>query len=484
MKKAMISLVTMFALVFGGGGATMVAFAPSAGAHTPAFTADCTVATLKVASYGKANVSVKANGTEIDKQTGVSNYTKTYNVPQNGATTRYQVVIDETRDGNQYDKTYDITVGPCGTKVNPPKQEINCDEIYRDFGRALTNGDHINAEVTDSTGTYQINVYVDRNIAGGYDTLGFRYSDGSPNRPLTKAEVEAGRIWLSVKDRVKVKDYYTVNFVQINESENWPKLKCGTPPAQPPTTTRTVNENRKDCVNGVDTRTGTYTTTYTFVNGKWVPTETGPVYSAWKDVRDLTDAEKKALGCVKAPPVCTDECNIPYVATTAPKVTKCEGVLSGAVLNNVVVPRGAHCVLVDTWVNGSVKSNGGRSVILADSTIRRNVNLNHITGDVVFGSKGQACRFDPYVGGSIFVKNSHNVLVCQASVCKDIVLKNNDGRITVRKSTARRVVITHNKRFESDGDRAHRNESVIRLIRVGADKFVIKNNAPRRVTRR
>jgi len=180
------------------------------------------------------------------------------------------------------------------------------------------------------------------------------------------------------------------------------------------------------------------------------------------------------------PPVCDDECKIPFVATKAKRVTKCVGVLSGRVLNNVRVPRGESCTLVDSHVNGSVVSTGARSVTLADTTVRKNINVRGVTGDVTFGSKGHACRFDPYVGGSIFVKNSHNVLICEASVCKDIVVSGNDGRITVRDSSARRVVVRNNKRFDSDGNVNHFAASVIRVIDVKGKK-VIKNNHPRRV---
>ncbi len=183
------------------------------------------------------------------------------------------------------------------------------------------------------------------------------------------------------------------------------------------------------------------------------------------------------------PPVCDDECKIPYVETNAPDVFKCYGVVSGEVLNKVVVPKGESCVLVDTHVNGSVVSWGGRNVTLADTTVRKNINLNGVTGDVTFGSKGHACRFDPYVGGSLTVKNSHNVLICQASVCDEIVVDNNDGKITVRDSSARKVTITNNNKYDADGKYVYRDK-VIRVLNVDADEFVIKGNAPRKVVRR
>jgi hypothetical protein len=160
------------------------------------------------------------------------------------------------------------------------------------------------------------------------------------------------------------------------------------------------------------------------------------------------------------------------------------GVRVGQVLNSVVVPRGESCTLVDSWVNGNVTSKGGRNVTLADVTVRGDIRLQGITGDVTVGPKGGDCRFDPLVGGSVIVTDSHNVKVCHVTACKDIVIRRNDGRITLRDNVVRRIVVVGNREFVSDGRADHPRQSVIRLIDNTADSYVIRKNAPRKVQKR
>lgn len=180
------------------------------------------------------------------------------------------------------------------------------------------------------------------------------------------------------------------------------------------------------------------------------------------------------------PPVCDDECEMPFVKTDAPKTTKCTGVIAGEVLNHVRVPRGETCVLVDSYLNGNLKSKGGRNVYLADTNVRGSVKLENISGDVTFGSKHNVCRYDPYIGGSLLVKNSHNVLICQASVCGQIVVHNNDGRITIRESSTRKLILRKNNRFVSDANVNIRDQRAIRVINLEGLYF-IKNTFKRRV---
>lgn len=180
------------------------------------------------------------------------------------------------------------------------------------------------------------------------------------------------------------------------------------------------------------------------------------------------------------PPVCDDECEMPFVKTDAPKTTKCTGVIAGEVLNHVRVPRGETCVLVDSYLNGNLKSKGGRNVYLADTNVRGSVKLENISGDVTFGSKHNVCRYDPYIGGSLLVKNSHNVLICQASVCGQIVVHNNDGRITIRESSTRKLILRKNNRFVADANVNIRDQRAIRVINLEGLYF-IKNTFKRRV---
>lgn len=179
---------------------------------------------------------------------------------------------------------------------------------------------------------------------------------------------------------------------------------------------------------------------------------------------------------------CDDACKMPIKKTDAPEVTKCVGVLADEVLNNVVVPAGFSCTLVDSWVNGNVVADGVRNVTLADTPVVGDVIVKNATGDFNFGPKGGDCRYDPMVGGSIIVKDSHNVLICQAQVCEDIIVKRNDGKITVRDTLkAKRLVVVGNKKFVSDGNDTHNAEHVIRLINNTVDELVVKKNDPRRV---
>ncbi len=82
-------------------------------------------------------------------------------------------------------------------------------------------------------------------------------------------------------------------------AEEYARL-CQTPP--PPTkdpVTVTLTDQQSSCERGLEQRTGSQTTSYT-----WNPTkgafdeQTGPVaWGSWTFVRDLTDAEFEALGC-------------------------------------------------------------------------------------------------------------------------------------------------------------------------------------------
>ncbi|MEJ5248988.1 MAG: hypothetical protein WHS90_14525, partial [Caldilinea sp.] len=74
-----------------------------------------------------------------------------------------------------------------------PEPTLTCERIIVNYHRPLTNGDHINMTIRSAAGEFQVNAYVDLNIAGGYNGMGLRFSDGS-TRPLTQAEIQAGVI--------------------------------------------------------------------------------------------------------------------------------------------------------------------------------------------------------------------------------------------------------------------------------------------------
>lgn len=106
-----------------------------------------------------------------------------------------------------------------------------------------------------------------------------------------------------------------------------------------------------------------------------------------------------------------------------------------------------------------------------------------MNGDFTYGAVGSVCRFDPRVGGSLIARNAHNVLICNAEVCHDIDVQHSDGKITVRASRSRRIVVTGNRSFVTDGSAHHKHGSWIRLIDDRAQHYVVKGNAPRHVDR-
>lgn len=257
-----------------------------------------------------------------------------------------------------------------------------------------------------------------------------------------------------------------------------PRGDCKKNPPQPP-----KDKEQRNVTNPPNCDDKTVTTlhqersrSYVWDGDSWEP---GP-WSDWvtvsETVRDATVRE-----CPPPPlPPCDDVCKLPKYPDSKGNVS-CDGALNGGVYNNIRVRRGDNCLLVDVHVNGSVRAIGARSLRIHDSVIVGNVIAKRVSGDVYLGSK-QTCRYDPKVGGSVIVKNSHNVLICQMEVCKKIVVKNNDGKITVRDSKTRTLRVQGNKRFVRDnGDRNHPRLSVIRLIDNKAKRLIVKNNKPRKV---
>lgn len=120
---------------------------------------------------------------------------------------------------------------PADATTNP-EQTLECEVIGVDYMRPLVNGDHINMEIQRPDGSkYQVNAYVDRNVAGGYNTLGLRINGFDPI-PLTKEVIESGYLVWRYGDYIN-DDIYRVTFVQTNSTDTWPDKDC---PEVPPTT--------------------------------------------------------------------------------------------------------------------------------------------------------------------------------------------------------------------------------------------------------
>ncbi|HHY55971.1 MAG TPA: hypothetical protein GYA08_11095, partial [Chloroflexi bacterium] len=114
-----------------------------------------------------------------------------------------------------------------------PTPKLTCDLIAVDYHRPLTNGDHINMTIKSGANEFQVNAYVDLNIAGGYNGLGVRFSDGA-TRPLTQAEVASGVIEWAYPTHASIVALngapFQVTFLQANQHDSWPALACGNEP--------------------------------------------------------------------------------------------------------------------------------------------------------------------------------------------------------------------------------------------------------------
>lgn len=73
----------------------------------------------------------------------------------------------------------------------------------------------------------------------------------------------------------------------------------GTDCEQPDDEVAPLEQTRQSCVGGVENRTGTQTTTYSFDDetDTWVPTVGPEDWGEWTKVRDLTEAERERLEC-------------------------------------------------------------------------------------------------------------------------------------------------------------------------------------------
>jgi|GEM_PF-2575305 len=114
-----------------------------------------------------------------------------------------------------------------------PEPTLTCERIIVNYHRPLTNGDHINMTIRSAAGEFQVNAYVDLNIAGGYNGMGLRFSDGS-TRPLTQAEIQAGVIDWAYPTHARIVALngapFEVIFLQANQHDSWPGLHCDSEP--------------------------------------------------------------------------------------------------------------------------------------------------------------------------------------------------------------------------------------------------------------
>lgn len=173
---------------------------------------------------------------------------------------------------------------------------------------------------------------------------------------------------------------------------------------------------------------------------------------------------------------------------SAAQAVECNGTLSlgDAPQTRVIVRAGASCMVVDSTIKSLRALPGSVDVSVVDSDVTRNLMVRGATGTVQIGPAD--CRFDPNIGNNIVVRNSHNVLVCLMSVDNNITVRNNDGRVTIRDSSAgNNIRANRNLAYnEQPGDAAHVNPGAIRILRNTADNHIVArgNDASRDVIAR
>lgn len=127
-----------------------------------------------------------------------------------------------------------------GAPASATNNNLTCTTATLEPHRALMNGDHINMDIVQNGKKFQVNAYVDRNIAGGYDTLGIRFKNAEGKEstaPLTKEEVESGLLNFDYSKFLS--GPFTVEWVQFNSTyfnqDRKPEkfLECGTTPPTP-----------------------------------------------------------------------------------------------------------------------------------------------------------------------------------------------------------------------------------------------------------
>ena len=170
------------------------------------------------------------------------------------------------------------------------------------------------------------------------------------------------------------------------------------------------------------------------------------------------------------------------VAAPAPApIFECDGTFTGQTFKHVVVPEGATCVLRDSTVTGNVRAKNPRTVKIIDTEVRRNIMVRGATHDVVIGNAG--CHFDPLAGNNIKVSGSHNVAICWMTVKNNVMVRGNDGRITLmNNSIGRNIDVSRNDKYDRQaGDAKHKHPGAIRIKNNTAGGHIkLFNNHPSR----
>lgn len=121
-----------------------------------------------------------------------------------------------------------VTYTVLGALNCPPEQQLTCESVVVNYHHNLTNGDHINLQI--NPGAKQVHVYVDLNVAGGYNGLGLVFTNLSgtiTKVPLTQAQVESGIITFNYPSLLGGLKNFEVTFIQSNSTDINYTFECG-----------------------------------------------------------------------------------------------------------------------------------------------------------------------------------------------------------------------------------------------------------------
>ena len=170
-------------------------------------------------------------------------------------------------------------------------------------------------------------------------------------------------------------------------------------------------------------------------------------------------------------------------AQAAP-IFDCDGTYTGQTFKHVRVSEGDTCILRDSLVTGNFMARNPRTVKILDTEVRRNTMVRGATHDVVIGNAG--CRLDPLAGNNIKVTGSHNVAICWMTVKNNVMVRGNDGRITLmNNNVGRNIDVSRNDAYDRrPADGKHQHPGAIRIKHNTAGGHIhLFNNHPSRTFR-
>lgn len=228
--------------------ATGITASSSASAHDKVADVTCTAATVSLKNYD-ANATAKVTLDNVVKFEGkIPGSGYSLNETLEKTINHTLTVTVRSNDGAQYNLDFSKTTTDCTPPVGAPTQTVQCDAISADYHRPLTNGDHINVDISvrvdgKVTTLDQVNMYVDQNVTGGasyngQNNLGLRWKILGVEQtldpiPLTLDQVMAGVITFNYAPKLTEAlaklghSSWIVSFVQTNHTDIWYEFECG-----------------------------------------------------------------------------------------------------------------------------------------------------------------------------------------------------------------------------------------------------------------